>query len=55
MATFIKWAAKQERVTLYQDADGVWFLEWFDLKAKFNWSSDKDPVELIERIIRNNK
>lgn len=50
---FQRWIAQQERVTLYRSEDeGLWFVEWFNLKAKFNWKSNTNLQELIEEVIK---
>ena len=38
LIALIPWIEDQERVTLYK-SEGCWYIEWFNLKGGFNYSS----------------
>lgn len=49
----VAWVERQERVTFFRSAeDGVWTIEWFNLKARFNFMQDTNLTTLIERVIK---
>ena len=45
----IEFAEKNERVTLYQ-SEGVWYIEWFNLKGGFQFVSGATAIELVEEL-----
>ena len=45
----IEFAENNERVTLYQ-SEGVWYIEWFNLKGGFQFVSGATAIELVEEL-----